>query len=112
MNAEVTYALYEVPSRWSRLFVIASAIAVVILALWILVPIAMSRFAPATAAHSKADIHIAPKSDSMATQRSERPAQTSVAATNSVRTITYERANTVTPLAKNDSSDAAVATIP
>jgi hypothetical protein len=43
MNAEVTYDLYEEPSRWARALVIGSVIAVALLALWIFVPPFLAR---------------------------------------------------------------------
>lgn len=58
MNAEVSYDLYEEPVRWSRALLISCIVALTLLALWILVPPALRRFAPATfAPRQKAVIH-------------------------------------------------------
>jgi len=64
MNAEVTYDLYEEPWRWSRSLIIASVIAVALLALWIFVPPALQRFTQTTET---------PHPDLVATPQPDRP---------------------------------------
>jgi hypothetical protein len=91
MNAEVTYDLYEEPTRWSRAVVILCAVAVAVLALWIFVPPALRHFAPASMVPRQKAVIAAPLRD--------QPAQTvdtatRAAATKSVRSVSYDSAPT------------------
>jgi hypothetical protein len=80
MNAEVTYDLYEEPSRWSRVVIVCCIIAVVIFALLVFVPPVLSNFLPTSTPPHHTEF-AAPS-----------PAQTIVTITKSARTVSADPA--------------------
>src|SRR5262249_752461 len=86
MNAEVAYDLYEEPSRWSRVVLVFSIIAVVVFALLVVVPPVLSRLLPTSAPPHHKEMAAPP------------PAQTIVAITKSARTVSADPAGIAPPV--------------